>query len=464
MNTPASKPSSVTNNQSTTEKVYLALAIDDDGRLCKDIPESACNHQPKHFLTHVTSLTLSKLADSFVDPKLVLSWLLTQFGNSTTTIGFLVPIRESGALLPQLFFSEWTRTRAQRKWVWAVGAVVQGMAALAMVFCVLFLPKQVAGFGILICLLVLAVARSFCSVSYKDVLGKTLSKATRGAATGIASSIASFGIIAFALLLGLNLIQLSTDSILVLLGIAGGFWIVSAITFTQLNEENGSTEGGKNGAENLIKLITKSFLNKQFLLFVLTRGFLTATALAPPFMILLVKQTSDLTGSSSGIDFLESSVTSFGAEQLGLLMLASALASLFSSFLWGRFADRSSRKVLLLAAFLSSLTLGLTWLIAMFFPSVLLLWYSLPILLFCLMVAYQGVRLGRTTHLVDMATENTRAAYTAVSNSTIGVLLMFGSAFGLLAQLIGVTGVLLVFALMCLFAAAMAVYLDEVQC
>ena len=71
--------------------------------------------------------------------------------------------------------------------------------------------------------------------------------------------------------------------------------------------------------------------------------------------------------------------------------------------------------------------------------------------------------MGRSTHLVDMATAKTRANYTAVSNSTIGILLLFGSVFGWLAQIIGVAGVIVIFSLMCVTAALAATQLQEVQ-
>ena len=444
---------------STVEKVYHAIAIDDDGRLCKDIPESACKHQPQNFFKHIGSLTLSKLADSFVDPKLILTWLLTHLGSSSTAVGLLVPVREAGALLPQLFFAKWVRTRQQRKWVWAAGAAVQGLAALAMVLCVVMLPNSVAGFGIVCCLLVLAVARSFCSVSYKDVLGKTVSKSTRGTATGTAGTLAAAGLISFSVLLAADVIELSTHSILALLGIAAGLWLISALNFASLNEEKGSTDGGKNASESLMDEIKNSFKSQQFRLFVIARGLLVSTALAPPYLIMLVQQNA----ANSLASTLESFSLSVGSGQLGLLLLASALASLLSSFFWGHLADRSSRKVLILAAILASVALLTTFVLARYYSALLSLWYSLPVLLFLLMVAYQGVRLGRSTHLVDMATEDTRASFTAVSNSAIGVLLVLGGGFGLLAQLIGVTGVILIFSLMCLLATLVAFKLEEVQ-
>ena len=86
-------------SRSTTEKAFQAITIDDEGRVCADIPESACNQEPGNFFKHVGSLALTKSADGLIDPKLVLSWLMTSLGAPVALIGLLVPVREAGALI-----------------------------------------------------------------------------------------------------------------------------------------------------------------------------------------------------------------------------------------------------------------------------------------------------------------------------------------------------------------------------
>ena len=89
--------------------------------------------------------------------------------------------------------------------------------------------------------------------------------------------------------------------------------------------------------------------------------------------------------------------------------------------------------------------------------------YAMAAALFLLMIAYKGVRLGRSTHIVDMAPADRRAAYTALSNTIVGVLLVLGGIFGVMASLFGNIAVIGIFAVMSLSAAAMALTLDEVQ-
>ena len=54
-------------------RVYGYLAEDEDARVCKDIPENACNEQPRSFVLMLISLMLTKLGDSLVSARLVLA-------------------------------------------------------------------------------------------------------------------------------------------------------------------------------------------------------------------------------------------------------------------------------------------------------------------------------------------------------------------------------------------------------
>jgi len=429
-------------SRTTTQKAFQAITIDDQGRVCADIPESACNQEPGNFFKHVGALALTKSADGLVDPKLVLSWLMTSLGAPVALIGLLVPVREAGALLPQLLTAGYLRKLQRRKWAWAAGSVVQGLSAAAIGLVAINMTGVAAGWAIVIALAILALARSVCSVCYKDVLGKTIDKSRRGTATGLAGSIASVTVIVYALALSFNLV----DRMLLVTGglfLAGAAWIASGLLFATLQEEVGATEGGKSALKEAWKNFAYLRDDPQLRRFILTRGLLTATALAPPFMIAVGSQAGE------------------GYDKLGFLVLASALASLCSSFVWGRLSDQSSRKVLVFSALVATvILLATSWLA---FAGTLSGGYILPVLLFGLMIAYQGVRLGRSTHLVDMADKETRAAYTALSNTIIGLLLLAGGLFSLIAHMYGGEAVLAVMAVMSGLAISAALGLEEVQ-
>ncbi len=423
-------------SRTTTEIVFEALTSDDEGRLCADISETACREQAGSFLRHVASLSLTKAADGLSDPKLVLSWLMSALGAPAFLIGFLVPIREAGALLPQLFTASRIRAMARRKWAWAGASAAQGVAVIAIAAAALTLQGVAAGVAILAALTVLAVARSVASVSYKDVLGKTVAKGRRGTATGLATSAGSAAVIVFALVLMLGW----ADRMVLVIGallIAGAAWIGAAVIFSGLAEEAGATEGGANGFAAAIANVKYLREDPQLQRFILSRGLLTATALAPPYMVLLS------TGAA------EQALTGLGA-----LVLASALAALASGYIWGRLADRSSRQVLMVTG-----TLGAAALVgALVLPG-----WTLAGALFVLMLAHQGVRVGRSTHLVDMAPADLRAVYTALSNTLIGVVLLAGGVFGGIASLFGPEVTIALFAVMAVGGALVATGLNETR-
>ena len=431
-------------SETTLDKAYRMLTSDDDGRVCRDIPESACSDQPRNFITHIASLGATKTADGLIDPKLVLSWLLTQLGAPAVFIGLLVPVRESGALLPQLLTAASLRRLSKRKWAWSVGSAIQGLSAAAIALAAIFLEGAAAGIAIVTALGVLALARSVCSVTYKDVLGKTVSKARRGTATGTASSLAALFVIIFGVILATGTLS-RMPVVLAGLLVAAGLWLLAAALFSTLQEEAGATEGGANPLSAAMENFGLLAKDAQLRRFIATRGLLISTALAPPFMVAL--------GSNGDAE------NAFGG--LGLLVIASAGASLLSSYVWGRLADRSSRKVLIFSAIAASIALAATLALNAF--GLLTSVWGLPTVIFALMLAYQGVRLGRSTHLVDMATQDTRAAYTALSNTIIGLLLAAGGAFSLLAEYAGVSVVIGVLAAMSALSVLVGLGLEEVQ-
>ena len=88
---------------------------------------------------------------------------------------------------------------------------------------------------------------------------------------------------------------------------------------------------------------------------------------------------------------------------------------------------------------------------------------GLAIVFLLLSVMHGGVRLGRKVYLVDMASGENRAAYVAVSNTVIGVLMLVGGLIGLLADWLGAAGTVLLLGLLSLLAAAYAFRLAEVS-
>lgn len=423
------------------------LSGDDDlAQVCRDLPESACREQPRNYGLHVVSLSLTRVGEGLADTKLVLAWLLNAVGAPTWAIGLLVPLRESLAMLPQLLISARIRQLSIRKPVYVAGCVVQGAAIMGFGLVGLTVSGTMAGIIAIGLIIAFALGRSLCSISHKDVLAKTVDKGRRGSVSGIAGSIAAAAtlLLAMGYSTGVIPVTLPVVSAAVILGGLG--WFLAAVVFGSIREYPGATEGGINGLAAVFAQFKLLYRDARLQRFILTRGLLLSTALAPPFFIAL-------SGNRE----------SSGLGTLGFFMLAAAAASLASSYIWGRLADRSSRQVLIYSAALASLANSVAAFLALALPERLDSSLLLPVMLFVLMIAHQGVRLGRSVHVVDMADIDNRATYTALSNSVVGVLLLAGGIFGLIAQWFGVGAVLALFALMAAMAIPAAAGLDEVQ-
>lgn len=386
------------------------------------------NQQQKNKKVHTLSLSFTKLGDGIVSPKLVLAWLLVSVGAGANFVGLLVPIREAGALLPQLFTASKLKKVAVRKWWWVAGSAVQGIAVFGMAMVGAFLTGTAAGVAMVVSLTIFALARSICSVSYKDVLGKTVDKQERGLVTGTASSIAGFGVFIFGLLL---MFDVFAREMIVFgaLFLAGVLWILAAIDFSRLDEA--PSEITTSEEESVLKTYKKYiFKDRELQKFLLVRTLLTATAVAPPFILLLA-------GSVSEQGFLNT---------LGAMVVASSLATFLSGRVWGRMSDYSTVLVLAVSGLLAGIFLVIS-LLAIGYNLYATAWF-LPLLIFIFMVTYQGVRTARTIHLVNIATEDSRAAYTAISNTIIGMVLMATSLFGFLAEVAGLQVVIVILAAM----------------
>lgn len=426
------------------ETVYEKLTDEEDARLCLDIDESACRESPQSFFLILSSYFLTKLGDAIASPKTTLAWLVTAVGAPPFVLGFLVPIRESGSMIPQLFIGSAIRQLPIRKWVWVSGSVAQGLCVVGVGLVALFVEGKTAGWAVLALVVLFSFARGFCSVAAKDVLGKTIPKDKRGQLNGWSASGA--GLLSVAIGLVLMFPAVNTAEARVIGGLlfgAGLLWMIAALVYSQVPEFSGETAGGRNAREALAKLnILVS--DAPFRRFVITRALLMCSALSAPFYVALAQSNQ---GSIIAV--------------LGAFVVAAGLASLISAPIWGRVADRSSKHVMIFAALITA-SIGIaTFLTDRFLPGLSGSAWFLPVAYFVLSVAHSGVRVGRKTYIVNLGSGNQRTDYVAISNTVIGVLLLIVGSVGALAPLISTAGVIGLLALMGLVGAALGTTLPD---
>ncbi len=417
--------------------LYERLANEEDARVCKEISDRACREVPGNFFLILLSQILSKLSDALASTKIVLPWLMAQSGVPAFFTGLLVPIRESGSLLPQLVLGSVVRSYALRKWFFVAGAVVQGICIAAIAWVAAALNGVEAGLAVVSLLVLYSLARGLCSVASKDVLGKTVPKTRRGLLSGLAASASGLVTVLVALLMLFELTPGDDSAMYLLLFFAAGLWFIAALCYARIAEYSGASEGGGNALKEALARLNLLKTDGAFRRFVIVRSLLMSSGLAAPFFILL----SNPQGAAGSL------------VNLSLFLLVAGLASLISGRIWGQFADVSSRKVMLYSGLLTAMLCCAASIMAHFAEQLEVRWVLL--LYFILSIAHQGVRLGRKTYVVDLAEGNRRTDYVAVSNTLIGVvLLIFGAVSALVAQF----SLLAVFILFALSSSAAFVY------
>jgi sugar phosphate permease len=413
------------NNNSSLGTLYGLATGDEDARVCKDIPEECCNHQPRNFFAYLLSNVFTKIADELCSARLIFPWLIGALGAPAIFVGFLVPIREAGVLLPQLIVAAVIRRIAIRKWVWVAGGALSALTILLLALSIEHVEGTSAGWLIIGLLSLYSLSRGICSVSAKDVLGKTVSKSHRGTLMGLAASVAGAATLFIGLLIYLQSPRSNGDHLFLLLLVgAVAAYLAAIAAFALIREMPGATEGGGNAINVAFKSLGIVKSDREFRHFLIARGYLLSIALMPPFYVLLAQQR--------GVEL----------DGLGILIVASGLASMVSSPIWGKLSDQSSRWTMAIAALLAG-AMGITVLgiestgLYLFDGK-----WQITGLFFLVSVFHGGARLGRKTYLVDMANQENRSTYVAVSNTLIGILMLASGAIGALADIFDVTTVI----------------------
>jgi MFS family permease len=430
--------------RSVTERVYDFISGEAEPRACKEIPEDACTAVPKNFVRNAASGTASKLAEQLAGPELVLPWLLAAIGAPPALTGLLVPVRQAGSLVPQLAVAGQIRKAHRRKWFWSGGATVQAIALVLMWPAVIFLPSTVAGWSVVVLLTLFSLASGVGSVAFSDVVGKTIPKGRRGLLLAVrATSGGILGLAAGFLIKSTIADSNSLTPYIAMIVVASGLWLIAALLFGSIAEKPGAASGGRNPLQELKAGVRVLRQDRGFAGFVLARVFLLTVELSLPFYALFARQFS-------------------GGElsNLGLFLMATALAEIFSSPFWGKFADRASHKVMAAGGLLAAAA-GVYALLLTLLPGDLHISYLAAAAFLIVGFAKGGVRMGRKTYIIDYAPGDQRPLYTAMSNTLIGLLALAGGIFGLIAQLFGINVVIAVLLALALTGALIARALPE---
>ncbi len=429
-------------------RLYDLVTGEDDARLCRDIPDDQCREQPKNFLYQVFAQAFSKTGDALADSKVVLPWVLGSVGAPAFLIGLLVPIRESLALLPQVIIGGVIRRFPVRKGFWVASSAVEGICVILMgVVAALGMQGAAAGWAIIVLLVIFSLARGVASIAAKDTLGKTVSKGRRGRVSGYAATLSGLVALLVGIYLALSPAQARPEWLLYVIIISAGLsWFLAAAVFTLINEYPGATTGGRSIGDLVKAQIMLLFKDPELQKFLVVRTLMVSTALVGPVYVGLAQRE-----------------TGQALDHLGWLIISTGLAGAISSSVWGVLSDKSSRLTMSVAALIVGV-LGVVVVTTLNFAPVYtneIMFYAA--ILFILGVAHAGVRIGRKTHIVDLASGDQKAEYVALSNTIIGVAMLVLGALTSIFISIGLEFCLTVLSAMALFGAGMGLTMKHVQ-
>lgn len=365
--------------------------------------------------------TLTQLADEIVSAKIVLPWILLSLNAPLWMLTLLVPIKESGALLPQWSVQKILAARFSTATIWRTGMLFQGGALLCIVNVLLWLASSsIAAYVILGNVTLLSLGRALCSFTIKDIQAHNVEKGRRGKLMGAGGSIAGFVTILVALLLWqfdlhnpADKVSAPAYSILTILVLAGcGCYAVGLVLSHAVNMPKSELAPS---ATSVMPLTLGRYWGqeKELRELVYSRILLMHGALVLPMLVLVIAE--QFTGLSS----------------LALVMLAAAIASFISSYIWGWFSDYSARTTLAIAA--GGCVLSIMWLLT---PWGLVNLYMAGSGFLLMNICYAGIRTARKTYLIDMVTQTKRQRYVAAGNTLVGSgLLVLGSIYAILFSL-----------------------------
>lgn len=351
----------------------------------------------------IAGLSLNKLADLLISAKTTLTALLISIGAPVWMVGWLVPIRESGALLPQVLISIYLRKHTQRHIVWRIGMLTQTLSVLGMLLAVILFSGFLAGMLVLISLILLSLGRSACSLTVKDMEADVAKKGERGSLIGIASTVS--GVVTLVIAIPLVIYDGSLTSNVLLTVLCGSIlsFVLTLICVWPIK----TTVDLGDKAKKAFSVDFDATIYK----FIFVRGLFVHSALVAPYF--MIEKNGDV------------------KALLPIYIGAEATAALLSSIIWGKIADRSAKLTLQISGALA--LISCVGLLVLQTTTVIIS----ALLFFTLSVAHAGVRTGRKTYSLDVKDGHERTELVGFSNTAIGmILLAFGAIYAVLTPVL----------------------------
>ena len=396
---------------------------------------SALPHLRRNFVVGVTNGALSMVAESLTDPALVLTWFLARLSASNLLIGLVVPLRDAGWFLPQLFVAHYLARLPHKLPTYTAMSLVRSVAWLTMAIVTLTQRSPtVLILGFFVPYVVNSLASGWAGLPFMDIVAKTIPSARRGSYFGTrllvggALSVAGSLVVRYALSEQLG--RSFPANVGQLMAIAALLTVVSLYAFHLVVEPPGEVREVASLSAHLGRAAGIPRRDRNFRFFLTTRVMLMVAQIATPFFAVYASRELGA-----------------GSEMVGVYLAANTTAALLSNLVWSRLSDwRGNRMVIRLAASLGLTMAFLAWVSG---PSTRALgWTTAAAWLFAIVFAFlgafqSGTSVGGMGLLLDIAPTRDRALYVGLANSVLGVALLSTSVGGLLVDWLSYRGVFL---------------------
>ena len=248
------------------------------------------------FLWHAAFLAI---ASSFMDVDTVIPSMLINAGGTSVHVGILTAILIGGTRLSQLFFAPYINSKYNKKSLLITGITLRAIALAGMAV-VFFFHDNFSNAVIISLIFILMTSFSlggaFASISYTDILGKSVLEGLRKSFFSMRQIIASGGTLLSAWLAGyvlkqyeypVNYTYVFAIAAVVLFIASLGFWVVSEVKVIPPKQNKGV----------IASYIEELKNNQRLLYYLLLTNTIGLGYAILPFILLLGKEQLDMSNS-----------------------------------------------------------------------------------------------------------------------------------------------------------------------
>lgn len=393
--------------------------------------ESDLRTTRRNFQLGVANGLLFTLAETLLDPTLVLVAFVGHLTQSPLWLGLVSPLRDGAWFLPQLWVSGYLQSQPRKLPLYRLTSSIRIVIWLALALAPFLIQDRqwllLAFFGLFG---LYALAAGFGGLSFLEVVGKTISPARRPAffawrmTLGGLASLGASGVVRWMLSEASPLTFPQNFGALFLLGwpfAAAGLWV-----FTRLTEPADAMV--KPPAQVTLQLARAAAILRQdhnYRYFLLLRVLLLVAGAAVPFFAVYVR--NELGGAQS---------------MVGVYLAVYTVANLLSNVVFGRFAAQiGNRRTLLIGALASLIMSALVAALALSAKPLSLsgwvasLWL-VPVFAFS-GVRDSGLGVSAQSLLLEIAPRTEWSLYLGFTNSLLGLVLLATGLSGVIVARLG---------------------------